>query len=145
MTVLGCLALKSLVASTPAAPFGLPLMPGTNLADYNATIEKLKALKVNVRWENGFDVETALKDLESKSKEADPTHIGIKINLSLSTEAEKPYSHGFVIHRKVNILLLDNPSIYEVFESLVQQTNLEVLVGKNVVLLKSPIDDKTER
>ena len=128
------LAWVPLIASTPAAPWNALRVPGTTTADYSATIKKLKTLKVNVQWENEVDIVVAFKDLESKSQQADPKHKGIEFKLSLPVAPEKPDPHWPVIHRKVNILLLDNPSIFEVIEFLAMQTDLAVQVGNGVVI-----------
>ena len=124
-TALGLLLTGSLI---PSAQSNDPL-------EDKATTEKLEKWKVNVRWENGFDAKLALKDLFSKTRAADPNHLGVKFTLLLPSDLKKPDARGQVFQEKVNILLLDNPSVMEVLAYFRAQTNLSMKVRKNEVIL----------
>jgi len=117
--LLSCLPL---VATTPGVPWYTPPAQGTDPTYDDATFTKLKALKVSVQWVN-IPLEVALKDLSSKSQQADPDHLGIQFTAKIPSDTQK-----------VSITITD-VSIHNVLGYIAQQTHLSIKIHKGEVVL----------
>ena len=107
-------------ATTPAIPWYTPPPSGTDPMYDAATVEKLKILHADFRWDNEA-VDAALKDCTSQSKKLDPAHVGIQFSLKVPSS------------QKVHIIIEDT-SFFNALGYIVVQTHLEMKVYKNKVV-----------
>jgi hypothetical protein len=132
---IGCWSTASLIT---------PVESDDPLTD-KATAEKLEKWRVNVKWENGFDAKLALQDLTTKTKAVDPNHLGVKFTVVLPPDPNRPDTLGRHFIGKVNILLLDNPTISEVISYFCAQTNLTMKIRKNEVVFEMEGSDSVQK
>jgi len=111
-----------LAAFTPAAPWFTPPKAGEDPSYDGTTREKLKTLKVSVQWDN-VTLKSALEDLASQSKQADPAHEGIKFTSKLPLDTQK-----------VSLTLTDT-TLDDVLGYLSAQANLRVRIHKGEVVV----------
>ena len=94
-----------------------------------ATFAKLQKMKVSVNW--NVSPATAMTDLESEAKKADPSASGISFTIDL-TQGDPRLAKE--IPAKVQIVISD-VDVWTVLQYFSQQTNLIPLIHKDHVIL----------
>jgi len=93
------------------------------------TFDKLQKIKVSVDWD--VSPITALKDLESKTKKADPSTSGIRFTIDLTQGDQKLAKE---VPAKVQMLITD-VDVWAVLQYFSQSTNLIPLIHKDQVIM----------
>jgi hypothetical protein len=99
------------------------------------TVQKLQTLRVNVHWQKEVDVPTALHDLSKAAERADPVVGQIAFSFVAPKDGTRPDMHGQIFHPTLKLVRLDHPSVYEVLRAICRQTNLEMEVSHDQVVL----------
>jgi hypothetical protein len=126
------------LAPTPGLSPGTPMDEPTNA--------KLGSLTVSVHWDH-IDVADALRDLEKKTKLADPSGKGLRFKLELPLDVQGSSLNGEPIHRTVQIVV-EKKLICDVLGWLIYQTHLTYVGYQGVVTLgaeNSPKFKEAER
>jgi len=111
-------------ASTVVEPWYAPTKLREDPQYDDATLEKLKATKLSVKWD-GVTLKEALDELTLRSKQADPTHEGITFTPDPSLGIQKV---------KVS-MLLTNASLDDILGYLQGHVSFTIKVHKGEVLL----------
>jgi|GEM_PF-1903430 len=115
-------------------------------------IQKLNTIVIDKVDFDKLDIATVVQFLIVKSRELDPAHTGVKIQLNLPPKSSAQWFH---IHREVSITL-DNVPLVELLNYIVEQTNLSFKITHGVVVMAplevlrapsnaKPTDQQTQR
>jgi hypothetical protein len=126
----GAIALPNqhVLAITVSEPWYAPAKQRADPFYDDATLAKMKEIKINVQWDN-VSLRKALEDLTLKSKQSDPKHEGVRFT-------SKPP----LADQKVS-LALQNASLDDILGYLSGQAKFQIKIHKGEVLvlpLKTP-------
>lgn len=109
-------------ASTVVEPWYQPSKQYADSEYDDATLNKIKAIKVSVHWDN-ISLKAALDNLNSQSKLSDPSQQGIQFLSKLPSEDQKVS------------MTLEDESLLNVLGYLAEQAGFRVKIHKSEVIL----------